>query len=137
MKLTAGKSKSDMTIAGAPGSTPPLVLVIEDEPLLRMDAVQMLEEAGYNTLEAGNADEAISLLEERMDIGIVFTDIQMPGSMDGLKLAWAIRDRWPPIELVITSGQKNPLERDMPSRVRFLPKPYDSTRLVSTLRAFA
>jgi CheY-like chemotaxis protein len=115
----------------------PLVLVIEDEPLLRIDAVQVLEEAGYNTLEAGNADEAIALLEARKDIRIVFTDIQMPGSMDGLKLSWAIRDRWPPIEMIITSGQKIPSAEDMPERVRFLPKPYDSAKLVKAVKAFA
>ncbi|HEY4163142.1 MAG TPA: response regulator [Dongiaceae bacterium] len=110
--------------------------MIEDEPLLRMDAVQMLEDAGYNTVEAGNADEAIALLETREDIRFVFTDIQMPGSMDGLKLSWAIRDRWPPIEMIITSGQRNPTAEDMPARVRFLAKPYDSKRLVGALRAF-
>jgi CheY-like chemotaxis protein len=118
-------------------SQPPTVLVIEDEPLLRIDAVQTLKEAGYSTLEAGNADDAIVLLETREDIRVVFTDIQMPGSMDGLKLSWAIRDRWPPIELIITSGQKIPAAEDMPERVRFLAKPYDSARLVKAVRAFA
>jgi CheY-like chemotaxis protein len=125
-----------MTTAGETPKPQPIVLVIEDEPLLRMDAVQMLEDAGYNTVEAGNADEAIALLEIREDIRFVFTDIQMPGSMDGLKLSWAIRDRWPPIEMIITSGQRNPTAEDMPARVRFLPKPYDSKRLVGALRTF-
>ena len=71
----------------------PLVLVVEDEFLVRMNAVFLLEEAGFDVLEAGSADEAIALLEARKDIRIVFTDINMPGSMDGLRLAQAIRDR--------------------------------------------
>jgi CheY-like chemotaxis protein len=124
-------------IAPRSESLSPLVLVIEDEPLLRLDAVQMLEDAGYHTLEAGNADEAIALLEDRKDIRFVFSDVQMPGSMDGLKLAWAIRDRWPPIEMILTSGQKKPTADDLPERVRFLPKPYSSTKLLGTLRELA
>jgi CheY-like chemotaxis protein len=84
---------------------PPLVLVVEDEFLVRMNALSLLEEAGFGVLEAASADEAIALLEARKDIRIVFTDINMPGSMDGLRLAHAIRNRWPPIELVLTSGQ--------------------------------
>ena len=102
---------------------PPLVLVVEDELLLRMNAVSLLEEAGFAVLEAGSADEAIALLEGGRDIGIVFTDINMPGSMDGLRLAHAIRNRWPPIELVLTSGQMRVRNEDMPERGRFLCKP--------------
>ena len=75
------------------------MLVVEDEPLSRIHALNLVEEAGYVAIEASNADEAISILEARKDIRIVFTDIDMPGSMDGLKLARAIRHRWPPIEL--------------------------------------
>jgi CheY-like chemotaxis protein len=131
----AGKLRCTM-IGGETISQSPLVLVIEDEPLLRIDAVQVLREAGYNTLEAGNADEAIALLEARKDIRIVFTDIQMPGSMDGLKLSWAIRDRWPPVEMIITSGQRIPAADDMPERVRFLPKPYDGAKLVQAVADF-
>ena len=74
----------------------PLDLIVEYEFLLRMHAVSLLEEAGFDTLEAGSADEAIALLESRKDIRIVFTDINLPGSMDGLRLAHAIRHRWPP-----------------------------------------
>ena len=77
------------------------MLVVEDEPLSRIHALNLVEEAGYVAIEASNADEAISILEARKDIRIVFTDIDMPGSMDGLKLARAIRDRWPPIELIL------------------------------------
>ena len=80
------------------------MLIVEDEFLLRMDAVDMIAAAGFEVVEAANADEAIEILEARRDITVVFTDIQMPGSMDGLKLARAVRGRWPPIKIVATSG---------------------------------
>jgi CheY-like chemotaxis protein len=83
---------------------PPHVLVVEDEFFSRWHAVDLVEAAGYKAIEASTADEAIAILEARKDIRVVFTDINMPGSMDGLKLARAIRDRWPPIELILTSG---------------------------------
>src|ERR1700753_1945496 len=84
-----------------------VVLIVEDEFLVRMDARQIIESAGFNVIEAGNADEAISILERRPEIRVVFTDIQMPGSMDGLKLAAAVRGRWPPIKIVATSGLRS------------------------------
>jgi CheY-like chemotaxis protein len=114
----------------------PLVLVVEDEPLLLMHAVSLLEEAGFDTLEASSADEAIALLETRNDIRIVFTDINLPGSMDGLRLAHAIRHRWPPVELLLTSGHTRVGDEDMPDRGVFLGKPYDGGELVRTLRSF-
>src|SRR5258707_15153422 len=80
----------------------PVVLIVEDEFLLRMDAVDMIAAAGFEVGEAANADDAIEILESRRDITVVFTDIQMPGSMDGLKLAHAVRGRWPPIKIVAT-----------------------------------
>jgi CheY-like chemotaxis protein len=113
----------------------PLVLVVEDEFLLRMHAVSLLEEAGFDTLEAGGADEAIALLETRKEIRIVFTDINLPGSMDGLRLAHAIRHRWPPIELLLTSGHTRVGDDDMPDRGIFLGKPYDGGELIRTVRS--
>src|SRR3978361_714051 len=83
----------------------PVVLIVEDEFLLRMDAIDTISSAGFEALEAVTADEAIAILEARPDIAVVFTDIQMPGSMDGLKLARAVRGRWPPLKIVATSGQ--------------------------------
>jgi CheY-like chemotaxis protein len=115
----------------------PLVLVVEDEFLVRMNAVSLLEEAGFGVLEAASADDAIALLESRKDIRIVFTDINMPGSMDGLRLAHAIRNRWPPIELVLTSGQMRVRSEDMPERGHFLSKPYDPSELVEVVRSLA
>jgi CheY-like chemotaxis protein len=115
----------------------PLVLVVEDEFLVRMNAVSLLEEAGFGVLEAASADEAIALLESERDIGIVFTDINMPGSMDGLRLAHAIRNRWPPIELVLTSGLVRVRDDDLPARGRFLSKPYDPNTLVEVVTSLA
>jgi CheY-like chemotaxis protein len=114
----------------------PLVLVVEDEFLLRMHAVSLLQEAGFDTLEAGSADEAITFLETRNDIRIVFTDINLPGSMDGLRLAHVIRHRWPPIELLLTSGHSRVRDEEIPDRGIFLAKPYDGGELVRTLRSF-
>lgn len=116
---------------------PPLVLVVEDEFLVRMNAASLLGEAGFAVLEAGSADDAIALLESRKDIRIVFTDVHMPGSMDGLRLAHAIRNRWPPIELVLTSGQMRVPSEDMPARGLFLSKPYDANKLVEVVRSLA
>src|ERR1700704_4692026 len=92
----------------------PVVLIVEDELLLRMNAVEMVEAAGFAAVEAANADQAIDILESRCDITVVFTDIQMPGSMNGLKLARAVRGRWPPIKIVVTSGHVEISETDLP-----------------------
>jgi CheY-like chemotaxis protein len=111
-----------------------VVLVVEDEFLLRMDAADMVAAAGFEVVEAGSADEAIDILETRRDINVVFTDIQMPGSMDGLKLARAVRGRWPPIKIVATSGQIDLREADLPEGGRFLPKPYSQIEIAGVLR---
>jgi len=113
------------------------VLVVEDEPLLRMMALEMVEDGGFDAVEARDADEAIAILEARTDITIVFTDVDMPGSMNGLKLAAAIRDRWPPIEIVITSGHFRLDDSVIPARTVFFPKPYNHEQVVSTLRLMA
>jgi CheY-like chemotaxis protein len=112
----------------------PVVLIVEDEFLLRMDAVDMIQAAGFEVVEAGNADEAIEILEARPDITVVFTDIQMPGSMDGLRLAQAVRGRWPPIKIVATSGRVNVRENDLPEGGRFLSKPYSPREVTCVLR---
>jgi CheY-like chemotaxis protein len=112
----------------------PVVLIVEDELLLRMDAVDMVAAAGFEVVEAANADQAIDILESRRDITVVFTDIQMPGSMDGLKLARAVRGRWPPIKILATSGHLHVSESDLPEGGRFLPKPYRPVQIVGMLR---
>src|ERR1043166_3188767 len=112
----------------------PVVLIVEDEFLLRMNAVDMIQAAGFEAVEAADADEVIEILETRRDITVVFTDIQMPGSMDGLKLARAVRGRWPPIKIVATSGRVNIAESDLPEGGRFLPKPYSPDQIAGLLR---
>jgi two-component system, response regulator PdtaR len=124
-------------IAMQPSDAPTIVLVVEDEPLQRWLSLEMVREAGFTPIEAADADEAIAILESRSDIRIVFTDIEMPGSMDGLRLARAIRGRWPPIELVLTSGRSAVREVDLPERGRFLAKPYQSHRVADILQQLA
>ena len=94
----------------------PLILVVDDEVILRMNATAILEDAGFDTLDAASADEAIVHLEANRLILIVFTDIDMPGSMDGLRLAVVIRSRWPAIDLVLTSGHVLVADQDIPAR---------------------
>ena len=122
-------------MAGSPGKSLPVVLIVEDDPLLRMLAVEVVEEAGFLVLEAGNADEAVALLETRLDISLLFTDIEMPGSMDGLKLARAVRDRWPPIKILIVSGKVRLRPSELPSNSRFVGKPYQTAAMVAELRS--
>ena len=102
----------------------PVVLIVEDEALIRIDAIDAIEAAGFDVIEAADADQAIAILEQRSDIGLIFTDVQMPGSMDGLKLAHFVKDRWPPIKIVATSGHAKISESDLPAGSRFLSKPY-------------
>jgi CheY-like chemotaxis protein len=112
----------------------PVILIVEDEFLLRMDSAEMIENAGFEVIQAGNSDEAIAILKARPDIHVVFADIQMPGSMDGLKLARLVRDRWPPIKIVATSGRLTVEDEDLPAGSVFLPKPYRGAEVVATLR---
>jgi CheY-like chemotaxis protein len=110
-----------MSHAGIPK---PVVLVVEDETLIRLDAMEMIRASGFEVVEAANADEAVAILEARADVVAIFTDIQMPGSMDGLKLAQAVRDRWPPIKILAASGNVTLSRNDLPSGGQFLQKPY-------------
>jgi two-component system, response regulator PdtaR len=109
------------------------VLIVEDEFLVRMDAVDSIEGAGFRVYEASNADEAIRILETHHGIRVVFTDINMPGSMDGLKLAHYVRGRWPPIKLIITSGHSLPGE-DFPEGAAYFPKPYQLEKVTHSIR---
>jgi CheY-like chemotaxis protein len=115
----------------------PYVLVVEDDPIIRMLAMDIVEEAGLLGIEAESADDAVSILESRDDIRVVFTDINMPGSWDGMKLANCIRDRWPPVEIILTSGKSRPLAHELPERAVFIPKPYQISKLVQMLNKFA
>ena len=110
-------------------TTKPLVLVVEDETLVRMFAAEIAKEAGFDVTSVGTADEAIAVLEGGTDVRLVFTDVNMPGSIDGLGLARVVRERWPPIELIVTSGRGEVRAADLPEGGRFLAKPYDSGTL--------
>ncbi|WP_298268496.1 response regulator [uncultured Bradyrhizobium sp.] len=114
----------------------PLVLVVEDEPLLRMAALDMVEEAGFEPVEAADATEAVRILEARFDIRIVFSDIDMPRGIDGMKLAALIRNRWPPIDIILTSGHVDASEVDLPVRSMFFSKPYNEKVVVAAMKKF-
>src|SRR6201989_3585054 len=113
----------------------PNVLVVEDEMVLRMRAVDIVEDAGFTPVEAINADEAITILESRSDIDLLFTDIQMPGTMDGLKLAHAVHDRWPTIKIILVSGQVKPSDAERPADSRFFGKPLAVEQMITELQA--
>ena len=113
------------------------VLVVEDDPILLMEAMDLVEDAGLTAYGARNADAAIGLLERHPDIRILFSDVEMPGTMDGLKLARAVRDRWPPVTIIMTSGRLKVSADDMPENGMFFAKPYPPLEIVSTLNRIA
>ena len=115
-------------------SSAPNVLVVEDEMVLRMRAVDIVEDAGFNSLEAVNADEALAILESRSDISVLFTDIQMPGTLDGLKLAHAVHKRWPAIKIILVSGQVNLSDADKPTDSRFFGKPLETKQMIAEIQ---
>jgi CheY-like chemotaxis protein len=112
----------------------PVVLIVEDEAMIRMNVIQVAEDAGYEVLEAANADEAIEILEGRNDICAVFTDVKMPGSMNGLKLACAIGGRWPSIRVVVMSALDVTSDSDFPVHGRFIRKPYQNSQIIAALQ---
>lgn len=114
-----------------------VVLVVEDDPLLRMMAVDMVEDAGFDAIEAGGADEALEILEARTDVDVLFTDIDMPGSMDGVELAKCACRIDRPIIIVLTSGNHVLKSETLPPRSVFFPKPYDFNQVTAILKRFA
>lgn len=110
------------------------VLVVEDEALILLDISYQLEADGFKVHTAMNADEAIEQLTTHPDIRLVFTDIDMPGSMDGLKLAAAVRDRWPPVRIIVTSGARMVEITDLPDGSVFFGKPYDHSSVIGAMR---
>jgi CheY-like chemotaxis protein len=111
-----------------------VVLVVEDEPLIRFDIVAQLEDDGFCVFQAKNADDAIALLLAEPSIRILFTDIDMPGSMDGLRLSAAVRQRWPPIRIIVTSGHRQVEITDLPDGSVFFSKPYRHHDVVASMR---
>jgi len=114
---------------------PAIVLVVEDEMLLRMRAVDMVEDAGYTSVEAVDADQAVAILESRSDIALLLTDIQMPGSMDGLGLAHSVHERWPPIKIIMVSGQLKLANTDIPTDSRFFEKPFEAGEMIAEMQS--
>lgn len=116
-------------------TTSRLILVVEDEPLVRWTAVEILAAAGYDVIEAENAEQALATLKAHRGVSLLFTDVDMPGDMDGLQLAEFVHARWPDVQLVVTSGRNLP--RAVPDHGAFLPKPYSPAGLEGAVRAAA
>src|SRR5712672_704637 len=127
-------SKVSVMMALDHSVVPAIVLVVEDEMLLRIRAVDMVEDAGYTSVEAVDAVEALEILESRSDIALLFTDIQMPGSMDGLKLAHVVHERWPPIKIILVSGQMKLSKTDIPVGTRFFGKSLEATEMIAEMQ---
>ncbi len=113
---------------------PVIVLVVDDEPLLRLSITAELEDEGFVVFEAGSADEAIAVLEGHPETRLVFTDVNMLGSMHGLKFASFVRDRWPPIKIIVTSGYRQPEVGQLPHGSPFVTKPYVCADVVAMIR---
>ena len=109
----------------------PVVMIVEDHPLIRMTGVDIFEDAGYEVVEAESADDAIAILEGSSDVRLMFSDVDMPGCMDGVALAEFVHARWPDIRLIITSGHHQIADADLPDDGRFVPKPYSSGAVVA------
>lgn len=112
----------------------PAILVVEDEVLILSATADDLRDAGFTVFEASNADEAIALLETHAEIRILFTDVDMPGSMDGLKLSAAVRERWPPTLIIVTSGKTLVGRAELPTGGRFFLKPYNTDKIASVMQ---
>lgn len=110
------------------------ILVVEDEPLVRLILTEILSEAGYRVIEAANADEALLLLDARPDTRLMITDVRMPGSLDGFALARLAVRRWPGIGVIVTSGHALPDEGDLPARAAFLSKPWQPAALIEQVQ---
>ena len=110
------------------------VLVAEDEPLIRLGMTLVIEEAGYQVVEVGNTDDALRAIESEGDVGLLLTDVDMPGSMDGIRLAHTVRHRWPTIQLIVVSGKVGVKPGELPEGARFLSKPYQGPKLLETVK---
>ena len=116
--------------------TPPIpmtVMLVDNEAVVRWELADRLGKMGFVVLQAGTADDAIALLKAHPEITLLFTDIKMPGTMDGVRLAHYVRDRWPPVKIIVLSGAVDVEPSALPHGSIFLPKPYDPELLVETL----
>jgi two-component system, response regulator PdtaR len=134
LKPTIGDKYKGFKMEPAADHQPSIkVLVVDDEPLILMNTADMIAEAGYQVFEARNADEAIRILDANPEIRLLFTDIEMPGSMDGIKLAQYASHRWPPLKIIIVSGKSSVVEAELPEHCLFLPKPFWPSQVMSAL----
>ncbi len=113
------------------------VLAVEDDPMLLADMVDLIEDLGFTAYEARGADAALRLMEAHADIRVLFTDVEMPGSMDGLKLAHAVRDRWPPVTIIVASARHGLRQSDLPVRGTLFAKPYAPNGIIGALNGAA
>jgi CheY-like chemotaxis protein len=113
----------------------PIALVVDDEPLIRMDTADLMSDAGYHVVEAATADEAFAFLEKYSSLELLFTDVQTGGDLDGFMLAKKVAERWPNIEVVVTSGARMPKEGDLPGNASFIQKPFSAETVLEALKA--
>jgi len=114
-----------------------VVLVVEDQTLVRMFMADFLDEAGFKVFEAVNADEALTVLQARPDVQAVVTDVEMPGSMNGLELARTVQERWPGVGVIVTSGRQRPGPDDLSDQAAFLAKPFLPETIINVIRQMA
>ncbi|MGC1561502.1 MAG: response regulator [Bradyrhizobium sp.] len=125
-----------ITPSSHPGLDSIVIVVTEDESTLRLLATEVLAEAGYTVVEAARADDALAIIKSR-PVDLLFTDVQMPGSMDGLELARYVRRHWPRVAVLIASGNSKPALTELPAGSRFLRKPYSTNQLLADVRELA
>jgi CheY-like chemotaxis protein len=111
------------------------VLIVEDEPVLRIEALDMVEAAGFEPVEATSVGHAIRILEQRTDIRLVYMDLDMPRGLKGIEVAAAIRDRWPPIEIILIAAFSTGARIELPVRARFYPKPVRHDQIIGAMRS--
>lgn len=112
----------------------PIALVVDDEPLILMDTADIVASAGYHVIEARSADEAFELLARYRSVKLLMTDVQMPGTMDGLALARYVSEHWPEVHVVVASGAVTPKDGELPQGARFLGKPLNQALVLETLQ---
>jgi two-component system, response regulator PdtaR len=117
--------------------TSSVVLVVEDDALLRLDAADHLEGAGFEVVEAANAAQALQVMKTRPDVRVLFTDVEMPGPLDGMELARKVHEQWPNVQLLITSGNNRPAKADIADHGHFLAKPYRTQDVINEINALA
>lgn len=122
-------------MASAYHTKPPVILIVEDEVMLRMELGDMLTDAGYRVIAEATADHALAVIDARPDIKLLFTDVVMPGPLDGCALARIVDKRWPQIGLLVASGKMRPSPGELPDRAHFVAKPYRRSALLSKVKA--